>query len=280
MYDVCGSIVLYKNDPKIASKTIESFFNTPLKVFLYLIYNSPDDSLKILAHYTNNLEYVFVNKNIGFGAGHNIAIRKAINNAKYHLVLNPDIYFNNGVLEEIFSFMENNHDVGLLMPKILYPDGRIQYLCKMLPTPLDIFLRRFLPFKKIIEKRNERYELRFTGYDRIMNVPYLSGCFMFLRNSVIKEIGAFDERFFMYFEDTDLTRRIHRKYKTIYFPYVSVFHCYGKESYKKFKILLIHIMSTFIYFNKYGWFFDQERKDINFKLIHDKNFLYPDLKLG
>lgn len=279
MYDICGSIVLYRNDPDIVSKTIESFLNTDLRVFLYLIDNSPEDSLKVLAHCAN-IEYIYVNKNIGFGAGHNIAIRKSMDNAKYHLVLNPDIYFEKGVLEGIFSFMEENKDIGLLMPKILYPDGRIQYLCKMLPTPLDIFLRRFLPFKKVVEKRNERYELRFTGYDKVMNVPYLSGCFMFLRNSVLKDVGAFDERFFMYFEDTDLTRRIHKKYKTVYFPYVSVFHCYGKESYRKLGILLIHIKNAFIYFNKYGWFFDRERKDINFKLIHDERFLYPEVKIG
>lgn len=279
MYDICGSIVLYRNEPDVVSKTIESFLNTDLRVFLYLIDNSPEDSLKVLAHCTN-IEYIYVNKNIGFGAGHNIAIRKSMDNAKYHLVLNPDIYFEKGVLEGIFSFMEENKDIGLLMPKILYPDGRIQYLCKMLPTPLDIFLRRFLPFKKVVEKRNERYELRFTGYDKVMNVPYLSGCFMFLRNSVLKDVGAFDERFFMYFEDTDLTRRIHRKYKTVYFPYVSVFHCYGKESYRKLGILLIHIKNAFIYFNKYGWFFDRERKDINFKLIHDERFLYPEVKIG
>lgn len=277
MYDVCGSIVLYENETEVVSRAIESFLNTDLKVFLYLIDNSPNDNLRVLAN-SPNVEYIFVNKNIGFGAGHNIAIKKSVYNSKYHLVLNPDIYFEKGALEKIFSFMETNSDVGLLMPKILYPDGSIQYLCKMLPTPLEIFLRRFLPFRKLVEKRNERYELRYTGYDKIMNVPYLSGCFMFLRSNVLQEIGAFDERFFMYFEDTDLTRRIHRKYKTIFYPYVSIFHCYGKESYKKFRVLLIHIKNAFIYFNKYGWVFDKERKEINLKLIFDPDYLYPKVK--
>lgn len=277
MYDVCGSIVLYENEPEVVSRAIESFLNTDLKVFLYLIDNSPNDNLRVLAN-SPNVEYIFVNKNIGFGAGHNIAIKKSVYNSKYHLVLNPDIYFEKGALEKIFSFMETNSDVGLLMPKILYPDGSIQYLCKMLPTPLEIFLRRFLPFRKLVEKRNERYELRYTGYDKIMNVPYLSGCFMFLRSNVLQEIGAFDERFFMYFEDTDLTRRIHRKYKTIFYPYVSIFHCYGKESYKKLRVLLIHIKNAFIYFNKYGWVFDKERKEINLKLIFDPDYLYPKVK--
>ena len=73
--------------------------------------------------------------------------------------------------------MEKNPDVGLVMPKVLYPNGEIQYLCKLLPTPIDLFGRRFLnfgPFKNYIEKRNENCELRFTGYNKIMEIPYLS----------------------------------------------------------------------------------------------------------
>ena len=166
--------------------------------------------------------------------------------------------------------MENNPDVGLVMPKVLYPDGTLQYLCKLLPTPLDLFGRRFLnfgPFRKIIEKRNEVYELRFTGYDKIMEVPYLSGCFMFIRTEVLKKVGLFDERFFMYLEDTDLSRRIHRVSKTIYYPEVSIYHEYGKGSYKNPKLLKYHLDSTFKYFNKHGWFFDKERDEINKKTL-------------
>lgn len=271
MFDITASIVLYKNSPDLVAKAIKSFLNTDLNVFLYLVDNSPDDRLKILAK-DKRIKYLKNEKNVGFGIGHNRAIQDVIDNSKYHLVLNPDIYFDNGVLEKIFDFMEKNQEVGLLMPKIYYPDGNIQYLCKMLPTPFDIFIRRFLPLKSYVEKRNMRYELRFTGYNRIMDVPYLSGCFMFIRCSVLKEIGFFDERFFMYFEDTDLTRRIYRKYRTIFYPDVSVYHNYGKESYKSLRVLLIHIINAFIYFNKYGWFFDRERKIINKKLLEQLGY--------
>jgi GT2 family glycosyltransferase len=271
MFDVTASIVLYKNDVNKVTKTINSFLDTELNVLLYLIDNSPDDRLKCLAK-EKRIIYLFNNKNVGFGVGHNIAIRKCIDKSKYHLVLNPDIYFEKGTLENIFCFMEKNIDVGLLMPKIFYPDGRIQYLCKMLPTPFDIFIRRFLPFRGYVEKRNIKYELRFTGYNKIMNVPYLSGCFMFLRNSVLMKVGLFDERFFMYFEDTDLTRRIHKKYKTVFYPEVYVYHDYGKESYKSFRVLFIHIVNAFIYFNKYGWFFDKERKEVNNTLLKELGY--------
>jgi GT2 family glycosyltransferase len=106
------------------------------------------------------------------------------------------------------------------MPKVVYPDGSLQYLCKLIPSPFDLFFRRFLPeqLKKLSRKKNELYELRFSGYDKEMEVPCLSGCFMLFRISALKQVGFFDERFFMYAEDFDITRRMHSKFKTLFFP--------------------------------------------------------------
>ena len=265
------SIVLFKNDQDLVKKAIYSCVNSVLINRIYLIDNSPTDTLSCLAGLDSRIEYIFNNANLGFGKAHNVALKRSIEeNIPYHLVLNPDVYFEGGVLEELYNFMENNPDVGLVMPKVLYPDGTLQYLCKLLPTPLDLFGRRFLnfgPFKKIVEKRNEVYELRFTGYDKIMEVPYLSGCFMFIRTEVLKKVGLFDERFFMYLEDTDLSRRIHRVAKTVYYPYVYIYHEYGKGSYKNLKLLKYHIDSAIKYFNKYGWLFDKERDEINKKTL-------------
>ncbi len=264
------SIVLYKNSSTI-NKVVENIFANRLISKIYLIDNSPTDELKSLKDLDNRIEYIFNNANLGFGKAHNIALRKSIEEGiPYHLVLNPDVYFDKGVLEELYSFMEKNSDVGLVMPKVLYPNGEIQYVCKLLPTPFDLFGRRFLnfgPFKKYIEKRNELYELRFTGYDKIMEVPYLSGCFMFIRTKVLEKVGLFDEKFFMYLEDTDLSRRIHKVSKTIYYPYVHIYHEFGKGSYKNLKLLKYHIESAIYYFNKWGWFFDKERKLINKKTL-------------
>jgi GT2 family glycosyltransferase len=271
MKSINVSIVLFKNDQDLVKKAIYSCINSVLINRIYLIDNSPTDILSCLASLDSRIEYIFNSANLGFGKAHNIALRKSIEeNIPYHLILNPDVYFNKGVLEELYYFMEANKDVGLVMPKVLYSDGTIQYLCKLLPTPFDLFGRRFLnfgPFKKIIENRNKIYELRFTGYDKIMEVPYLSGCFMFIRTEVLKKVGLFDERFFMYLEDTDLSRRIHRVSKTIYYPEVSIYHEYGKGSYKNPKLLKYHLDSAIKYFNKYGWFFDKERDEINKKTL-------------
>jgi len=265
------SIVLYQNSLVQLKRAIKSVLSTKLDVKLYLIDNSPADSLKILSELNPRIIYIFNNANLGFGKAHNIAIKETLKEGiLFHLIMNPDVYFDKGVLEELYSFMKENKDIGLVMPKVLYPDGKIQYLCKLLPTPLDLFGRRFLNkglFKKYIEKRNEIYELRFTGYNKIMEVPYLSGCFMFIRTEVLKKVGLFDERFFMYLEDTDLSRRIHRVAKTIYYPYVHIYHEYQKGSYKNLKLLKIHIESAIKYFNKWGWFNDPERETINRKTL-------------
>ena len=91
---------------------------------------------------------------------------------------------------------------------------------------------------------------------------------MFLRVSSIKEVGIFDERFFMYPEDIDLTRRIHRRYKTIFYPNVSVIHRHEKASFKSLKMKLIHVINMIKYFNKYYWFLDLERLKINKNILN------------
>ena len=202
--------------------------------------------------------------NLGYGSGHNIGIRKAVEKgAIYHVVLNPDIYWNDSVIETLSHFMDSHSDCGLVMPQILYPNGNIQYLCKLLPTPMDLFGRRFIPIRKYQEKSADRYELHFTGYDKVMEVPSLSGCFMFMRVDVLMKVGGFDERFFMYAEDVDLCRRIGEISKTMFYPMVTVYHEYDKGSYKNRNLLKYHLCSVVKYFNKWGWVFDKKRVQRN-----------------
>jgi GT2 family glycosyltransferase len=257
-------IVLYKNDKHILSKAVDSFLNTELNVKLFLIDNSPTDELKILVN-DSRIEYYHNPANPGFGGAHNIVLKKAIDiGSKYHLVLNPDVYFEAGTIEKIVQYMNANTKIGNLMPKVVYPDGSIQYLCKLLPTPYDWIGRRFNLFKKMVNKRNQKFELRFTNYNQIMEVPYLSGCFMFLRMDAIKDVGFFDEGIFMYGEEADLCRRIlAHNYKTIFFPNVTIAHEFAKGSHKSWHLTWIGIKSAIYYFNKWGWFIDKERTRLN-----------------
>ena len=265
--DISASIVLYESNKDFLIKLIDNFFNTELSVYLFLVDNSPTDELKKLSSLKPNIEYIRMSKNIGFGKGHNIAINKIIGKSKYHIILNPDIEFDKNVLPTLFNFMEQNKDVGNVIPKVYYKTGEVQPLCKLLPTPLTLFSRRFARYSFFTEKLNHRYELENFRYNAVMEVPNMSGCFMFIRNTVLQQTGGFDERFFLYLEDVDLNRRIGRIAKTVVYPYVHIMHHFRKGSYQEFGLLKHHIKSAIYYFNKWGWFLDWERAHINNKTI-------------
>lgn len=265
-YTITASIVLYKNNRDELKRAINSFLNTNLSVHIYLIDNSPTPDLEDIIT-DNRVEYFYLNANRGFGAGHNVVLRRPHLMGRYHIILNPDIYFEKGTTEALVEYMDTNPDVGNVMPKVIYPDGSLQYLCKLLPTPMDWIGRMFLPVKSLKEKLNNRFEMHFSGYDKEMNVPYLSGCYMFLRTSAVEEVGVFDEGIFMYGEDTDLNRRIYQKYKTMYIPSVTIVHKHEKGSHKNFQLFLVHVKAAIYYLNKWGWFFDKERKCINSETI-------------
>jgi GT2 family glycosyltransferase len=267
MKDLSASIVVYKNAVEILEKTIESFLRSTLDSKLYIVDNSPTDRLKTLVN-DPRIIYRFNNKNVGFGAGHNTILREILNETKYHIILNPDVYFEEGVIQKLYAFMNQHSEIGQLMPKVLYPDGRLQPLCKLLPSPQTLIKRRFFNFyKSSLEKENYRYELRFSGYDKIMDVPFLSGCFMFLRTEALKKVGLFDERFFLYTEDADLSRRIHKHYRTVYFPRATIYHHYQRGSYRNFWLTWCNIQSAIRYFNKWGWLDDSEREFFNQRTI-------------
>lgn len=266
---ITASIVIYKNDLSLLKRAVESFLNASSSSTLYLIDNSPRDTCRSLFQ-DERIVYIFNNKNLGFGAGHNIALKAVLDNTEsdYHIILNPDVYFDPEVTSSLHAFMEAHGSVGLVMPKVLFPDGRLQPLCRLLPSPVTLFTRRFLHiFPRWTNRLNHAYEMHFTGYDKIMDVPFLSGCFMFVRTAALRKVGLFDERIFLYTEDTDLTRRIHKHYRTVFFPDASIYHHNQRGSYKNALILLHHIVSAVKYFNKWGWFIDDEREDINQRIL-------------
>lgn len=264
MIDISVSIVLYNNPLEDIQNVIRSVLSANRKTVLFLVDNSEEDQVRYLIKHPR-VHYIFTGKNLGYGKAHNLAIEKSKGVSKYHLVLNPDVEFNGSVLDTLFHFMEKRSDIGLIMPKVLYRNGETQYLCKMLPSPSDLFLRRFFPgpLKKLVKGKMEKYELKGKDYNSIMDIPNLSGCFMFMRNEVLQTIGGFDERYFMYLEDTDLCRRINEYYRTVYFPGVSIIHGYSKASYKSFKLMRHHLVSSIRYFNKWGWLSDRNRTLIN-----------------
>ncbi|MDQ1087555.1 glycosyltransferase family 2 protein [Siphonobacter sp. SORGH_AS_1065] len=250
-----AAIVTYNNDQRILKEAIDSFLDTELVIKLFIIDNSPEDSIRVLLT-DSRIEYIFNNANLGFGKAHNIGIKLSqACSAEYHLVLNPDVYFSKGTLEKIYFFLNAHPEYGLLMPKVIYPNGETQYLCKNPPSLSTLILRRFMPngIRKLFKKKLDKFEYRDHNYDSIIeNVPYLSGCFMFFRNETLKKVGGFDERIFMYMEDADITYRTLSYAKTVYYPEATITHHFAKGSYKNFKLMYYNIEGAFIYFKKWG----------------------------
>ena len=127
-----------------------------------------------------------------------------------------------------------------------------------LPSVLTLFLRRFLPkkLKPLFQKRLDYYEMKDMGYDKTYDVPCLSGAFMLFRRSVLEKIGGFDPRYFLYFEDFDLSRKVNSAgYRTVFYPYVSVTHKWERAQHKNIKMAFIFVLSGIRFFNKWGWKF-------------------------
>lgn len=268
---ISASIVTYKTDHDELSRCIDSMRLNSITP-IYISDNSPNDALRAFCSKWNDVEYIFNGKNLGYGAGHNVAIRKALElHADYHLVINPDVYFDKGVIEKIARYMETNRDVAQLIPNVVYPDGRLQYVVRLLPTPANLLFRRFLP-AGIVAKMNHRYCLFFDNHKQEINIAYHQGSFMFFRVECFRKVGLFDERFFMYPEDIDITRRMHRHYRTMFWPEVTIVHAHKAESYKSMKMLGIHIVNMIKYFNKWGWFYDKERSLWNKQLLQELGY--------
>lgn len=275
---ITASIVLYKTNIEDL-KTVINSFKPSTEKRLFLIDNSPTAmESQLLSSIGNNIEYIYNNANLGYGAAHNIGIAKAIElNSVYHIILNPDISFDSNAINELIMYADKNLDVSYILPKVFYPNGELQYLCRHLPYVMDLFARRFGTKLPIMKKIDAKYSLHFFSYDKIINPPCLSGCFMFLRVKTLKDQSLlFDDRFFMYFEDFDLIRRLHKYGKTIFYPKVSIIHAHASQAHTSKKMFWIFIQSMCKYFNKWGWFFDKERKvwnrmvDLEIKEVDNK----------
>lgn len=203
------------------------------------------------------------NENLGYGAAHNIAMRRSIEDGiDYHLVMNSDISFEAQAIDILCGRMDEDSRIGALQPRIVNPDGSDQFTVRRLPTPFDLILRRFMP-EGWFKRRRDRYEMRDHDHSVEFVSPYHQGSFMLIRCEALKQVGLFDERFFMYPEDIDLTRRIHQLYATVYSPLATVVHDHRAASYRSGRMLRIHIINMVRYFNKWGWIFDGERRRIN-----------------
>lgn len=266
IYDVSCSIVAYKNKAETILGAVQSVLNSELNVVVYVYDNSNEDILRPFLK-DERIVYIHDPTNIGFGRAHNYCINQIVDKSKFHLILNPDVCFDKGVLEQLVTTLEKDTSIGIIAPKVKYPDGSLQYSCRLLPHPFDLLLRRSNILTKLFHSRLLRNDLTFTGYSDVMDVPFLLGCFLLLPCTTLKEIKGFDEEFFIYMEDFDLVRRVKKNYKALFYPHVEICHVYERGSGKKIGLVWEHIKSAIHYFNKWGWFSDKVRTKYNDAII-------------
>ena len=269
-----ASIVLYNNELDEVKIVVSNFLDSTDNSILYLIDNS-DAELDYVKKYISEIDrvvYIYSESNLGYGGGHNIAMKNLPSEIEYHLIMNADVIFDRNTISDLCKKISENDKIGLIAPKILNFDGSIQFTAKLLPTPFTQFARRFIPVQKIKDILDYNYELKFSSYTEEMNVPFIQGSFLLARRKVLEEVNFFDDSFFMYYEDVDLVRRIHKNYLSLYYPLVTINHAHNRGSYKNLKLLKFHIASTIKYFNKWGWIFDNERRLINKEVLSKYKF--------
>ncbi|MEN4889470.1 glycosyltransferase [Erwinia billingiae] len=199
-------------------------------------------------------QVIITGANIGYGKAHNLTLTE---NADYHLILNPDIILSEYSLVNAIEFMSLHHDCGLVTPLARWRNGEQQYLCKNYPDAFTLLVRGFAPnfVRKFLKSRLRKYSMvdEISDDKVFWQPPIVSGCFMLFRNSVLLDLKGFDPRYFLYFEDTDLSYRAAKLTKIAYVPTVEVVHHGGNASRKGLKHISLFTSSMIKFFNKNGW---------------------------
>lgn len=261
-----ASIVIYNTNKDDLKKCLESLLSSDLISLVVIVDNGASKDLDFS---NSRIKYIKNINNIGYGAAQNVAIEYVIKNCsfKYHIFCNPDVCFDKLVLSDSYYYLEKNDDIGILGPKIIFPDGSLYPSARLLPSAMSQFCRFFLKsFSRFF-----LYELNDYNYNTHLNIPFVCGAFCIVKKEVFFSVGFFDERFFLYQEDIDFSRRVHEEYRTIIYPKIEVKHKLGRESHKKIKMTFYHIASIIKFYNKWGWFFDKDRKQKNDRCLKELN---------
>ena len=250
---VSGCIVTH-NNMRTIEKTLRTLLDCTKGVDfkLYIVDNLSTDGTPDLVREKfgadSRVELLEPHTNHGFGAGHNLVMDRL--DSEFHAVINPDVILRDDVLKIMTDYMRANPDIGLLSPRIRFPDGRDQVLGKRNPTV------RYLAASRLRGKGEpnailREYAMLDCDLSKPCDIENATGCFMLLRTDLFRSVGGFDEHFFMYFEDCDLTRTVRQTSRAVYFPDACVYHVWGRDSKKDSRLRRIQIQSMFYYFRKW-----------------------------
>ena len=245
--DLSISIVSYYSYDEVSRllETIEKYTLPELKKVVYIIDNGNQAGEYAGLQY-EDVVYMNTGTNLGFGAGHNYVLDQL--DSDYHAIVNPDILLTEDSFGRILEFMEHN-EAGMCIPRLTDAEGNRLQVYRREITVLDVFIRMFC--RGLFKKRAAYHTLEEQDYSEPCLVPFAQGSFLVIRTELWKQLGGFDERYFMYLEDADLTLRAKNFGRTVIAPQFSVTHEWNRESAKKPRYFFIHLMSCFKFLYKW-----------------------------
>lgn len=240
MYDLIISIVTYNSNLTLLNNLVQQINDEKrIKVKLILA-----DNLSTKEYFNNltllNCVVFSSGNNLGYGRSHNL-IESIAYKSKYILILNPDISLEKNTLFDCFNFLENNIEYVGISPILKKNKNEIFIIENRNFSFLEILKRR-LGKDKTIQKNNI-----YIKNKEIIDINFISGAFMFFRRDIYKKVNGFDKRFFMYFEDVDICKRMKKYGKIGVLNYCFAFHERSRDSYKSLKMMLIHLFSFLKY---------------------------------
>lgn len=219
--------------------------------------HSNDESMGFIRAHLNGVQGVRIieNKsNGGYGRGNNQAVRYA--QGEYLLIINPDNTLPENALKSMLQYLLDHPDTGIVGPALVYPDGSIRPSARSFPSIKDLFIKRLHPKKwhEDFEKKRKNQE-----QSKAIDVDWMVGACLLMKADLYRSLGGYDERFFLFFEDIDLCRRVKNMgKKVVYLPHVHVLDRKGRLSGSSIfslftrKTTRIHVASAIKYFWKWG----------------------------
>ncbi len=192
--------------------------------------DSRDGCASLIRSQFPNVTVLAAPPNLGFSAGNNLGIRHA--RGEFILILNYDVAVVAGAIPRLVEFLRAHPRVGVVGPRLVYPDGQIQYSCRRFPRVFTPFYRR-TPLGRLPLARQELSRYLMLDFDHRTDQPvdWLFGACLLLRRTALDAVGLFDERFFLYFEDLDLCRRfLAAGWQVWYLASVELVHYHAQSS--------------------------------------------------
>lgn len=178
----------------------------------------------------SSVKFIQSDRNVGFAAGNNLGIKEA--QGKYIMIMNPDLAILSDAVNKMYQYMETNPQVGLAGPRLINADKSIQYSCTAWPDwKLPFYRRTFLGNTRAGQRWLDNYTMKDMNHYKNSYVPALFGACLIFRRDVLDKVGFLDERYFMYFEDLDWSRRFWENgYKVAYIGEAEIIHLHRRQS--------------------------------------------------